>query len=195
MSTLKVPVTARDHIRGSLDAPVVMVAYADFQCPYSAQAYLSVKALEREAGDLLAIVFRHFPHATIHPYAELAAEAAEAAAAQGNFWEMHDMLFENQESLARADLLDYATRLGLDGTQFARDLSEHRYESNVHDHFMGGVRSGVDGTPGLFINGVRHMDSYEAASLLAAVVHAGGNAEAPRPPGSQPRARPATRHR
>ena len=195
MGTLKVPVTARDHIRGAADAPVILVGYADFQCPYSAQAYLSLKALAREAGDMLAIVFRHFPHATTHPFAELAAEAAEAAAAQGCFWEMHDMLFENQEALARADLLDYATRLGLESAQFTQDLSEHRHESKVHDDFMGGVRSGVDGTPGLFINGVRHRASYEAASLLAAVVHAGGNAEPRRAPHIQPRARQVTRHR
>src|SRR6201989_500293 len=104
MSNL-VRITPRDHVRGSAQAPVVMIEYGDFECPFCGQAYVVVKELERALGDTLAVVFRHFPLATVHPYAELAAEAAEAAAAQRRFWEMHDLLFENQARLSPPDLL------------------------------------------------------------------------------------------
>ena len=171
MSQLTVPVSARDHVRGSLDAPVLMVEYADFECPYCAQAYSVVKTVENDLGDLLAVVFRHFPLATVHPHAQLAAEAAEAAGAQHRFWNMHDALFEHQSRLEPEALVGYASMLRLDRTRFAQDLAEHRYAGKVREDFLSGVRSGVSGTPTFFINGVMHS-GFDPTSLLAAIYHA-----------------------
>jgi protein-disulfide isomerase len=195
MSTLKVDVNAHDHIRGSADAAVIMVEYADFECPFCGQAYPIVKALEKKLGDTLAVVFRHFPLTTVHLHAELAAEAAEAAGAQHRFWEMHDVLFENQDALAPADLLEYAVALGLDTERFTKELADHRYAPKVRDDFIGGVRSGVNGTPAFFINGVRHEGPYDAASLLAAILLAASDAAHSPLPRSKPQARPAKHHR
>jgi protein-disulfide isomerase len=189
MSQLTVPVSARDHVRGSLDAPVIMVEYADFQCPYCGQAYPVVKALENDLGDMLAVVFRHFPLATVHPHAQLAAEAAEAAGAQRRFWEMHDTLFEHQSRLAPDDLVAYASMLHLDEARFAQDLAEHRHAGKVREDFLSGVRSGVSGTPTFFINGLMHV-GFDPASLLAAIRHAaslGGRTHANRPAASRGR--------
>jgi protein-disulfide isomerase len=172
MSRLTVPVGKNDHVRGSRDAPVMLVEYGDFECPHCGQAYIVVKALERELGDVLAVVFRHFPLATVHPHAELAAEAAEAAGAQGKFWEMHDIMFERQEALAPEDLLAYAAELELDVERFALELDEHRHAPKVRADFISGVRSGVNGTPTFFINGIRHDGPYDAASLLASIEQA-----------------------
>jgi protein-disulfide isomerase len=196
MNTLTVPVNERDHIRGSPDAPVIMVEYADFECPYCGLAYPAVKKLENEVGDILAVVFRHFPLATVHPHAELAAEAAEAAGAQGRFWEMHDVLFENQDALAPGDLMEYAAALALDERRFAQDLSEHRHAPKVRDDFMSGVRSGVNGTPTFFVNGVRHQGAYDAASLLASIMQAAASASSSqRSPHPQSKSAPTTRQR
>jgi protein-disulfide isomerase len=162
----------RDHIRGDPDAPVVMVEYGDFECPYCGQAYLVVKALEAELGDVLAVVFRHFPLATVHPHAQLAAESSEAAGAQGRFWDMHDILFERQDALGIEDILTYAQELGLDLDAFARDMATHRHAPKVRDDFTSGVRSGVNGTPSFFINGIKHEGSFDAASLLASIEQA-----------------------
>jgi protein-disulfide isomerase len=119
--------------------------------------------------DSMRFVFRNFPLTTVHPHAELAAEAAEAAGAQRKFWPMHDTLFENQEALEFEELLEYANQLELDVRQFALDLEEHRYAERVREDFLGGVRSGVNGTPTFFINGFRHDGSYDLQSLLDAV--------------------------
>ena len=168
MSQLTVPVSARDHVRGSIDAPVIMVEYADFECPYCAQAYPVVKALEDDLGGLLAVAFRHFPLATVHPHAQLAAEAAEAAGAQQRFWDMHDTLFEHQSRLDPQALVGYASMLHLDQTRFTQDLAEQRHAAKVREDFMGGVRSGVSGTPTFFINGLMHT-GFDPSSLLAAI--------------------------
>jgi protein-disulfide isomerase len=169
LSLLALPVGDRDHFRGSRAAPVVLVEYGDFECPACGQAYLEVKSLEMALGAALALVFRHFPLTTVHPHAQRAAEAAEAAGAQGRFWEMHDCLFERQDALEDEDLVEYAAELALNLTRFARDLAAHRYAARVREDFSSGVRSGVNGTPTFFINGVRHDGSYEAASLLLAI--------------------------
>jgi protein-disulfide isomerase len=163
-----VSVSAHDHIRGSAKAPVVMFEYGDFECPACGQAYIVVKELERVVGNTLGVVFRHFPLATVHPHAELAAEAAEAADGQGRFWEMHDLLFENQHRLSPTDLLAYATHLGLDEARFARELSEHKHANKVREDFMSGVRAGVSGTPTFFINGMKQA-GFDLASLLMAI--------------------------
>jgi len=169
-AALTLPVTEdRDHIQGAPDAAVTLVEYGDYECPYCGAAYPIVKQLQAEEGDALRFVFRNFPITTAHPHAELAAEAAEAAAAQGRFWEMHDLLYENQRRLDAEDLLAYAGRLGLDVEEFGRELEEHVYARRVREDFMSGVRSGVNGTPTFYVNGVRHDDSYEFDTMLDAL--------------------------
>jgi protein-disulfide isomerase len=148
---------------------VTLVEYGDYECPYCGAAYPIVKEAQSRLGDRLRFVFRNFPITTAHPHAEQAAEAAEAAAAQGKFWEMHDLLYENQRSLGDADLHAYAEALGLDVERFDKELSEHVYAPRVREDFMSGVRSGVNGTPTFFINGHRHDDSYDLDTLLAAL--------------------------
>ena len=154
------PVGARDHVAGPDDAPVTLVEYGDFECPYCGMAYPTVKAAQRELGSQLRFVFRHFPLAEAHPHARTAAQAAEAAAAQGKFWEMHDMLFEHQDALETEDLIGYAELLGLDAEQFTRELEAGTYEKRVRDDFRNGVRSGVNGTPTFFVNGDRYDGSW-----------------------------------
>jgi protein-disulfide isomerase len=172
-SELTVPVDAdRDHTQGPADAPVTLVEYGDFQCPYCGRAYPIVKEVQARMGDRLRFVFRNFPITTSHKYAEQAAEAAEAAGAQGKFWEMHDVLFENQPRLADDDLRGYAERVGLDLDRFDADLAEHTYAERVRDDFMGGVRSGVNGTPTYYINGARYDDPYDVETLVAALERA-----------------------
>ncbi|MGH7733537.1 MAG: DsbA family protein, partial [Gemmatimonadales bacterium] len=159
----------------SSPAKVTLVEYGDFQCPYCGAAYPIVKELEREAGALLRVVFRNFPLTNVHPRAEAAAEAAEAAGAQGRFWEMHDLIFENQRRLNPADLEGYARRAEVDLERFRADLEAHRWEPKVREQFRSGVVSGVNGTPTFFINGVRHDGGYGLEELLAAVKTAAGS--------------------
>jgi protein-disulfide isomerase len=169
-ATLTVPVTeGRDHIQGPPEAPVTLVEYGDYQCPYCGAAYPIIKQVQEEMGSDLRFVFRNFPIVTAHPHAETAAEAAEAAAAQGKFWEMHDLLYENQKRLGDEDLRGYADSLGLDLATFDRDLAGHLYAPRVHEDFMSGVRSGVNGTPTFYINGIRYDDPYDVETLLAAL--------------------------
>jgi protein-disulfide isomerase len=159
----------RDHVQGSASAPVTLVEYGDYECPYCGQAYPIVKDVQARIGEGLRFVFRNFPISTSHPHAERAAEAAEAAAAQGKFWEMHDLLYERQRHLTDDDLHAYAQELGLDVALFDEELAEHVHADRIHEDFMSGVRSGVNGTPTFYINGVRHDDSYEEQVLLAAL--------------------------
>ena len=166
---LVLPVGERDHIRGPVNAPLTLLEYGDFECPHCGAAHPIVEAVRRRMGRRLRFVFRHFPLANIHPHAEAAAEAAEAAGAQGKFWEMHDRLFEHQEALADEDLLAHADALGLDVERFAAELADGTYAPRVRQDFISGVRSGVNGTPTFYINDVRHDGSYDAASLLAAL--------------------------
>ncbi len=168
-SRLTHPVSERDHIAGPASAPVTLLEYGDYECPYCGQAYPIVKALQQRLGKRLRFVFRNFPLSNAHPHAQHAAEAAEAAAAQGKFWEMHDSLYENQEALEDQDLISYADQLGLDAARFTRELAEHHYASRVREDFLAGVRSGVNGTPSFFINGVRHDGSFDFDSLLAGI--------------------------
>ena len=167
---LTIPVDdGRDHVQGLASAPVTLVEYGDYECPYCGQAYPIVKDVQARMGEGLRFVFRNFPISTSHPHAELAAEAAEAAAAQGRFWEMHDLLYQRQRHLTDDDLHAYAQELGLDVARFDEELAGHLYTDRVHEDFMSGVRSGVNGTPTFYINGVRHDDSYEEQVLLAAL--------------------------
>ena len=156
MSTLIPPVGGGDHVAGPDAAPVTLVEYGDYECPYCGMAYPIVKAAQRTLGDKLRLVFRHFPLKEIHPHAQHAAQAAESAGAQGKFWEMHDAIFEHQHALEDEDLVAYATSLGLDGERVAQDLADETYAKRVRDDFRSGVRSGVNGTPTFFINGERY---------------------------------------
>jgi protein-disulfide isomerase len=172
-AVLTAPVSEdRDHIQGPADAAVTLVQYGDYECPYCGAAYPIIKEVQVRMGKGLRFVFRNFPITTSHPYAEQAAEAAEAAATQGRFWQMHDLLYENQRRLGDQDLRAYAERLELDLNVFDRELTEHVHAARVHDDFMSGVRSGVNGTPTFYINGARHDDSYEIETLLAALERA-----------------------
>ncbi len=172
-SRLTLPVSEdRDHVQGSADARVTLVEYGDYECPYCGEAYPIVKDIQRRMGEQLRFVFRNFPISTSHPHAETAAEAAEAAAAQGRFWEMHDHLYENQRHLQDDDLRSYAQALTLDLDLFDKELAEHVHADRVHEDFMSGVRSGVNGTPTFFINELRHDDSYEFETLLLALQRA-----------------------
>ena len=172
-AVLTVPVTEdRDHIQGPADAAVTLVEYGDFECPYCGAAYPIVKEVQDRMGERLRFVFRNFPITTSHAHAEQAAEAAEAAAGQGRFWPMHDLLFENQRRLRDRDLRAYAEKAGLDLEQFDGELAEHVHAARVREDFMSGVRSGVNGTPTFFINGVRHDGSYEVEPLVAALERA-----------------------
>lgn len=166
---LKVPVTPEDHVQGPDTAPVTLVQYADYECPYSGRAYHVIKGLQRELGDQLRFVYRNFPLREIHPHAQHAAEAAEAASAQGKFWETHDYLFEHQRALDDAHLREYATTLSLNNQLFEQDMVQHRYAGKIEDDLLGGMQSGVQGTPTFFINAVRYDGGYDKESLLGTI--------------------------
>ena len=168
-ASLTLPVSQRDHQQGPATAPVTLVEYGDYECPYCGEAYPIVKEIQRRLGDRLRFVFRNFPLTQSHPHAEHAAEAAEAAAGQGKFWQMHDTLFEHQRALDDAQLVHYAVALHLDQEKFEREMTEHVHAKRVHEDFLSGVRSGVNGTPTFFINGGRHDASYALETLLAAI--------------------------
>jgi protein-disulfide isomerase len=172
-AALTVPVSEdRDHIQGPADAAVTLVEYGDYECPYCGAAYSIINEVQARMGERLRFVFRNFPITTSHPHAEQAAEAAEAAASQGRFWQMHDLLFENQQRLRDQDLSAYAEELGLDVELFDKDLAEHVHARRVREDFMSGVRSGVNGTPTFYVNGARYDGSYELETLLAALERA-----------------------
>jgi protein-disulfide isomerase len=167
---LTLPVSDRDHVQGAADAVVTLVEYGDYECPYCGRAYPIVKEVQRRLGTQLRFVFRNFPLGEMHPHAQHAAEAAEAAAAQGWFWEMHDVLFERQRALDDRHLVQYAQALGLDHERLERDLTTHTYAGRVREDFRSGVRSGVNGTPTFFINGVRHNGGWDVESLTEALL-------------------------
>jgi protein-disulfide isomerase len=172
-AALTLPVSEdRDHIQGSSEAAVTLVEYGDYECPYCGAAYPIIKEVQERMGERLRFVFRNFPITTSHAHAEQAAEAAEAAAAQGRFWEMHDLLYENQQRLGDEDLRAYAEQLGLAVEPFDQELAEHVHAPRVREDFMSGVRSGVNGTPTFYVNGLRYDDSYELETLLTALERA-----------------------
>ncbi len=167
---LTMPVGERDHSDGPSNAPMVLVEYGDYQCPYCGAAYPIVKKVQKELGAKLRFVFRNFPITNAHPYAQWAAETAEAAAAQGKFWEMHDYLYENQGSLGdEAFFANYEKRLKLDSAKLNRELAQHVYAARIQEDFMSGVRSGVNGTPTFFINGARY-DGYPGFGDMVAAL-------------------------
>ncbi|HEY2587569.1 MAG TPA: thioredoxin domain-containing protein [Tepidisphaeraceae bacterium] len=166
---LAVSVNERDHAQGPPDAPVTLVEYGDYECPHCAAVRPIVREIQRQMGDQLRFVFRNFPVTTVHRHAMRAAEAAESAAAQGKFWEMHDLLLHNQQHLDDPDLSRYAQSIGLDVPRFERELAAHTHLPKVQEDFRGGMQSGVKSTPTFFINGARHTGSFELEPLLAAV--------------------------
>jgi protein-disulfide isomerase len=175
MSRLTIPVGPDDHIQGSENAQVTLVEYGDYQCPYCAKAYVIVKRIQLRLGPQLRFVFRNFPLTQAHPLVELAAEAAEAAGAQRKFWEMHDTLYENQPALSPETIKAFAQDLRLDMEPFEDDLATGRFRQRVKSDFMGGVRSGVAGTPTFFINEERYDGSWDETSLLNALQAAAGS--------------------
>ncbi len=172
-ASLTVPIGPRDHVLGPDNAPVSMVEYGDFECPFCGQAYPIVAELIQRYGNRMRYAFRHFPLATAHPYAEKAAEAAEAAGAQGKFWEMHNILYTHQDALDPDSLTEYAATIDLDLPRFTRELAEGVHALRVREDFRSGIRSGVNGTPSFFINGFRHDGGYDYAELAAAIEAAG----------------------
>jgi protein-disulfide isomerase len=166
---LTLPVSGRDHAQGSADADVTLVEYGDYECPHCGRAYPIVKEVQRLMGARLRFIFRNFPLGEMHPHAQHAAEAAETAASQGLFWEMHDALFEHQQALDDAHLIQHAKRLGADEHRFRAELTGHVHAARVREDFLSGVRSGVNGTPTFFINGSRYDDSWDLDTLMAAL--------------------------
>ena len=169
MSLLRIPVTPADHVEGPDDAPVTMVEYGDYECPHCGIAFPNVKLTKKRFGKKLRFVFRHFPLTEAHPFAEAAAEAAEYAGTHDRFWEMHDGLYTNQDELGLALILGLGRALGLSDLRLRDALAQRRFAAKIQADFLGGVRSGVNGTPSFFINGEKHAGSYSYQELAAAI--------------------------
>jgi protein-disulfide isomerase len=170
MSKLKPAVNSADHHQGNVNATITLVEYGDFECPHCGRAHPFVKRLLRERGKELHFVFRNFPLQEIHPHAYVSAVTAEAAGKQGKFWEMHDLIFENQDKLNTKYLLSLAESLPLDFAQFVKDSKSEAVQSKIETDFESGIRSGVNGTPTFFLNGspiLTYDETYE--SLLDAI--------------------------
>jgi protein-disulfide isomerase len=174
MIDLTEPVTDRDHVRGPSSAPVTLVEYGDFECPFCARAYPVVRKLEAAFSDDLRVVFRHNPIGRDHPHAHLAAQASEAASLQERFWAMHDALFEHQGALDEKELLERARALGLDVPRFESDLRSHAVVDRVHADEVGALRSRVIATPTFFVNGVHFRDKPDLESMTNAIEAARG---------------------
>ncbi|HET9849315.1 MAG TPA: thioredoxin domain-containing protein [Candidatus Dormibacteraeota bacterium] len=166
---LSLPITPADHHRGRIDAPMQLTVYGDYECPYTRRALIQIRTVREKLADDLVVVFRNFPLVEVHPHAMHAARAAEAAAEQGKFWEMHDLLFDHQRALTDGDLAGYARQLGLDEARFERDRAAEAVLSRIESDVDSGESSGVKGTPTLFINGRLHRGSYEASDLIDAL--------------------------
>ena len=169
MATLKVPVTAEDHAQGDANAPVTLVEYGDYECPHCGRAYPIVKEVQNHFGKRLRFVFRNFPLTESHPHAEKAAETAEFAGAEGKFWEMHDLLFENQERLSAPLFGELARTLALDPLALRKALETREFAPRVRADFSGGARSGVNGTPTFFVNGKRHDAAFDYEHLTVEI--------------------------
>ena len=175
--SLTVSPSAQDHKQGALSAAVILVMYGDYQSPQSADVYRLIKAIQQQLSNSLrasdlCFIFRHFPQAEIHPYAQRAAEAAEAAAAQDQFWSMHEILFIHQQSLGSGFLVEYANDLGLDISRFLQDMSRQAYAGRINADIAGAHQSGVAAAPALFINGERYGDRWNILQLMTAVFNA-----------------------
>jgi protein-disulfide isomerase len=169
MAMLKVPVTSGDHIQGPFNAPATLVEYGDYECPYCGLAHPNIQRVQQHFGPKLRFVFRHFPLSQIHPLAEPAAETAEFAGDHKRFWEAHDKLYDNQERLGTELFVALATTLKLPVGELSDAITRQKYTPKIRNDFMGGVRSGVNGTPALFINGMRHDGSFDFEQLVLTI--------------------------
>ena len=168
---LTLPEANRDHIQGPIDAPFFLLEYGDYECPHCGEAYPIVRAVQKRLGNRLCFAFRNFPLTNVHRYAAQAAEAAEAAGAQGRFWEMHDLLFENQDALADKNLAEYASAAGIDARRVINEILTGVHTERVREDFRCGARAGVNGTPTFFVNGARYDGEVEADRLIAMLVN------------------------
>jgi len=174
MAALKVAVSDADHVQGPANAEITLVEYGDYECPHCGRAYPNVKRVQQHFGKRLRFVFRNFPLSEMHPHAEGAAEAAEFCGSQGKFWEMHDLIFENQERLSGPLYLELGQKIGVAPAALRASLEKREFLPRVKADFTGGVRSGVNGTPTFFINGQRHDGAFDYEDLVEAI-----NASAP----------------
>ena len=176
---LAVPPSERDHLQGSLNARVVLVEYGDYQCPQCGELYALIKTIQQQLNttffeeNYVSFVFRHFPQPQIHPQAQKAAVAAEAAGAQGQFWQMCEILLEHHQELRDCHLVEYANHLGLDVAHFLRDIARGVHVGHINEDIESGIRSGVTSTPALFINGVRYRNALELEPLLTMILESG----------------------
>jgi len=171
---LFVPPSTQDHKQGMLRAAVILVMYGDYQCQESADVYRLLKVIGQQLSialgeDYLCFIFRHFPQIQIHAQALRAAEAAEAAAVQGQFWQIHDILFIHQQQLADGYLVKYANELGLDISHFLQDMFNHIHLERINQDIESGVHSGITATPALFINGIRYSERWNFDPLITAI--------------------------
>ncbi|KGF73266.1 DSBA oxidoreductase [Neosynechococcus sphagnicola sy1] len=176
-SSLSVPPSTQDHIKGVLNAAIVLVMYGDYQSSQCADGYRLLRAIQQQlsvsfGANYSCLIFRHFPQRQIHPQAQHAAEAAEAAAVQGQFWQMHDLLFIRSQELGNGYLVEYANHLGLDISQFLQDLAKQVHIDRINQDIEGGLHSGVTDAPTLFINGIRYRDRWNINHLMAAITAA-----------------------
>jgi protein-disulfide isomerase len=165
-----IPDATRDHFQGAIEAPIALLEYGDYECPFCRAAQPVIQEIRRRLADDLCFAYRHFPLTQVHPHAEHAAEAAEAAGKQSRFWEMHETLFENQDALDDDSLAQYAFDLDLDGARLIREVTAGAYAHRIEEDFRTGVRGGVNGTPCLFVNGQRYDGPRDVESLLAALL-------------------------
>jgi protein-disulfide isomerase len=163
---LKVAVNEKDHIQGNPNASIELVEYGDYECPYCGEAFYEIKKIQKELGDDLKFVFRNFPLTNIHQNAFAAAVSSEVAADFDKFWQMHDILFENQNALDDEDLVSYAKRIGLDEKVFVAKFSDSKYEEKIEEDMESGLRSGVNGTPSFYINGKKYDGDYTANAIV-----------------------------
>jgi protein-disulfide isomerase len=176
-NSLFLPPSNQDRLQGMLNASVVLVMYGDYECSQSADVYRLIKVIQQQLNtdfgeNYLCFIFRHFPQIQIHPHAQHAAEASEAAAAQGQFWQMHDMLFTHSQALGNGYLVEYANNLGLDISRFLHDLSQQVHVDRINKDIESGLQSGVTTAPALFINGIRYRDRWNIEQLMATIVAA-----------------------
>lgn len=167
MTLLLDPVHDWDHVEGPASAPFTLVEYGDYECVDCGRLFWTLEKLQAELSAKLRLVYRHYPMSGIHHFAQLAAEAAEAAGAQGRFWDMHHLLFHHQRALKREELIGYADELHLDTDRVKRELKDGTYTEAVRRNFIAGVKNGVNGTPGLFLNGVREQGVFDEARVRA----------------------------
>jgi protein-disulfide isomerase len=174
MKGLAPEIAGRDHVRGIPDAPMILLIYGDYECPYTRRAVISVAQVRDQLGEDLVYAFRNFPLTEIHPHALHAALAAEAADLQGRFWEMHDLLFRRQSALTDTDLVAHAASIGLDGDRFRVDFADRKGLPRIEADVKSGIGSGVEGTPSIFIAGKLHREGYDPTSLITALRSATG---------------------